>query len=76
MNSLFSFARHKSSIINSPVPIILLLLLCCIAGCRGGHPAEKEEADDLQQIKDSGEHCTVPLPTSSTVARTWDSSMS
>ena len=42
MNSLFSFARHKSSIINSPVPIILLLLLCCIAGCRGGHPAEKE----------------------------------
>ena len=52
MNSLFSFARHKSSFINSPVPIILLLL-CCIAGCRGGHPAEKEEADDLQQIKNA-----------------------
>ncbi len=27
MNSLFSFAGH-SFIINSPVPIILLLLLC------------------------------------------------
>ena len=61
MNSLFSFARHKSSIINSPVPIILLLLLCCIAGCRGGHPAEKEEADDLQQIKDSGELVVLTL---------------
>ena len=60
MNSLFSFARHKSSFINSPVPIILLLL-CCIAGCRGGHPAEKEEADDLQQIKDSGELVVLTL---------------
>ena len=80
MNSLFSFARHKSSIINSPVPIILLLLLCCIAGCRGGHPAEKEEADDLQQNKGqrrTGRIDTVQfqLPTSSTVARTWDSSI-
>lgn len=42
MNSLFSLAKHKSSIINSPVSIILLLL-CCIAGCRGGHPAEKKK---------------------------------
>ena len=50
----------KSSFINSPVPIILLLL-CCIAGCRGGHPAEKEEADDLQQIKDSGELVVLTL---------------
>ena len=60
MNSLFSLAKHKSSIINSPVSIILLLL-CCIAGCRGGHPAEKEEADDLQQIKDSGELVVLTL---------------
>ena len=79
MNSLFSLAKHKSSIINSPVSIILLLL-CCIAGCRGGHPAEKEEADDLQQIKDSGELVVLTLysslPTSSTVARIWDSNMS
>lgn len=61
MNSLFSFARRKSSIINSPVSIILLLLLCCMAGCRGNHRAENKEADDLQQIKDSGELVVLTL---------------
>ena len=55
MNNLFSLAKHTLSIINNPLSMILLVSLCCMAGCRGGHPAEKEEADDLQQIKDSGE---------------------
>ena len=64
MNSLFSFARHKSSIINSPVPIILLLLLCCIAGCRGGHPAEKEEAEEVLQRKDGGARVVLKLESS------------
>ncbi len=60
MNSLFSLAKHKSSIINSPVSIILLLL-CCMAGCRGNHRAENKETDDLQQIKDSGELVVLTL---------------
>ena len=55
MNSLFSLAKHKFSILHYPLSIVLLLLLCCMAGCRGNHRAENKEADDLQQIKDSGE---------------------
>ena len=61
MNNLFSLAKHTLSIINNPLSMILLVSLCCMAGCRGGHPAEKEEADDLQQIKDSGELVVLTL---------------
>ena len=35
---------------------------------RGGHPAEKEEADDLQQIKDSGELVVLTLYSSNTTS--------
>ena len=50
MNSLFSFARHKSSIINSPVSIILLLL-CCIAGCRGGLVLTHSHASGADSVR-------------------------
>ncbi|ADV44938.1 transglycosylase SLT domain-containing protein [Bacteroides helcogenes] len=42
--------------------IAIILLLCCIWGCRGGHRAEDEKTnDDLQQIKDSGELVVLTL---------------
>lgn len=41
--------------------LLAILLLCCIAGCGGKQHAEKVAADDLQQIKDSGELVVLTL---------------
>lgn len=54
--------KPKLSIINCQLSIVMLFLLCCIIGCRGGHRAEDESVgDDLQQIKDSGELVVLTL---------------
>ena len=60
MNSLFSFARHKSSFIQFSRPhylavVVLHRRMPWRTSCR------KEEADDLQQIKDSGELVVLTL---------------
>lgn len=41
--------------------LLLLLLLCTLAGCRNGQSPHSDETDDLQQIKDSGELVVLTL---------------
>lgn len=41
--------------------LLLLLLLCTLAGCRNGQSPHSDKTDDLQQIKDSGELVVLTL---------------
>ncbi len=61
MTANINFRNFKLSMGNHPLSIILLMLLCSLAGCRNNHGAEKKTTDDLQQIKDSGELVVLTL---------------
>ncbi len=61
MINLFSLAKHPFPFSHSPLFMVLLLWLCSMAGCRGGHPSEEKAVDDLQLIKDSGELVVLTL---------------
>lgn len=61
MSDNTNFRKPPLSIVNCQLSIIIVFLLCCIAGCGGKHHAEEVVVDDLQQIKDSGELVVLTL---------------
>ena len=54
---------HRLTSRRKPLAALVLLLLCCLLGCKGTpqKAAPAEATDDLQQIKDSGELTVLTL---------------
>ncbi|TWJ13451.1 membrane-bound lytic murein transglycosylase F [Bacteroides zoogleoformans] len=61
MIDLICFRKPWPLMNSHSLSVILSLLLCCIAGCRGSHSTEENRHDGLQQIKDSGELVVLTL---------------